>query len=140
MPAYPYFPATYQPYVQNPYMQQAVNSVMPQPQQNTNSIIWVSSDAEADAYPLAPNNAVTLWHRTAPVVYMKQADASGKPSMKIYELVEKKPATAQYSPSTADGFATKEEVHSLEDALKTLRSEVKDLKDGMKKEVVNSAE
>ena len=44
---------------------------------------------EAANYPVAPNNAVTLWDSNSPVVYLKQADASGKPSMKTYDLVER---------------------------------------------------
>jgi HAMP domain-containing protein len=133
MPAYNYFPATYQPYYQNSYMQ-------PQPQMmqqsqmpptasavQTSGIIWVSGDSEADAYPLAPNNAVTLWHRTMPIVYFKQADASGKPSMKIYDLVEhkNKPVVENID------FATKDDVRLLETSVKELRAEMRSLKKQM---------
>lgn len=59
-----------------------------QPQQNQ-SIIWVPSEKAANDYIVAPNNAVTLWDMNAPVVYVKKADASGKPDMKTYDLVER---------------------------------------------------
>ena len=59
-----------------------------QPQQNQ-SIIWVPNEKAANDYIVAPNNAVTLWDMNAPVVYVKKADASGKPDMKTYDLVER---------------------------------------------------
>lgn len=59
------------------------------PQQAAPSIVWVQNEMEAANYLVAPNSAVTLWDSNSPVVYLKQADASGKPSMKIYDLVER---------------------------------------------------
>ena len=64
----------------------------PQPQQPQNggqSIIWVPNERAANDFIVAPNNAVTLWDMNAPVVYVKKADASGKPSMITYDLVER---------------------------------------------------
>lgn len=109
--AYNYFPATYQPYQPNYYgyqqMPQQIPQQMPQAQtqlqgtqmslpnqQQTTTpiqsgILWVTSEQEAQAYPVAPNNAVALWDSSAPSVYIKQADASGKPVLKIYDLTER---------------------------------------------------
>ena len=71
-----------------------------QPQQNQ-SIIWVPSEKAANDYIVAPNNAVTLWDMNAPVVYVKKADASGKPDMKTYDLVERvQAATPPVAPRT----------------------------------------
>ena len=62
----------------------------PAPQQSGGqSIIWVPNEQAANEYIVAPNNAVTLWDMNAPVVYVKKADASGKPSMTAYDLVER---------------------------------------------------
>ena len=63
----------------------------PQPQQPSGgqSIIWVPNEKAANEFIVAPNNAVTLWDMNAPVVYVKKADASGKPDMKTYDLVER---------------------------------------------------
>ena len=73
----------YQPAPQMPAYQ-------PQPQQPQNqSIIWVPNEQAANDFIVAPNNAVTLWDMNAPVVYVKKADASGKPSMTTYDLVER---------------------------------------------------
>ena len=70
--AYPYYNSYQQNY--NPY----------QP-----SIIWVNGEQEAAAYPVAPNNAVALWDSAAPAIYLKKADAAGKPTMQAFDLVER---------------------------------------------------
>ena len=79
-----------QPVQQQPNYQN-VQAVQPtqQSQQQTN-IIWITGgEKEAMLFPVAPNTAVTLWSASEPVVYLKQADASGKPTMKTYDLVER---------------------------------------------------
>lgn len=89
-------------------------------------------------YPIAPNNAVTLWNQNEPVVYLKQSDASGKPSMKIYDLVERVETTQNVS-NGADGktpvYATKDDlaavvgaVNGLDGALTTFKGEIETIK------------
>ena len=84
-----------QPYVyQQPIYNQSpmpqMPTYQPQPQQPQNqSIIWIPNEQAANDFIVAPNNAVTLWDMNAPVVYVKKADASGKPSMTTYDLVER---------------------------------------------------
>ena len=123
---YPYYPQ-YQPgYYPAPVPDQLAqlrqNQFQPmqqppqfQPQQNppAPSIVWVQSEAEAMNYLVAPNSAVTLWDSNSPVVYLKQADASGKPSMKTYDLVERnsKPVQAPVVPPVE--YATKDELAAL---------------------------
>lgn len=82
-------------------------------QQASSSIVWVHSEMEASGYPVAPNSAVTLWDSSAPVVYLKQADASGKPSMKIYDLVERNSRPAQAPVTPPVEYATKDELAAL---------------------------
>lgn len=132
MPNYPYY--CYQPY--QPYqppmadqlMQLRQNQYQPNmqqvPQQQAPSIVWVQSEAEAMTYPIAPNNAVTLWDSNAPVIYLKQADASGKPSMKIYDLVERNSRPVQTMQTQAVEYATKDELAALAarlDAITTMK-------------------
>ena len=89
-------------------------------------------------YPVAPNNAVTLWSQTEPVVYLKQADATGKPSLKIYDLVERAESANTGVPAS-DGksitYATKDELSTLsgavkgvDDVLDALRAEIETMK------------
>lgn len=54
-----------------------------------NGMIWVPNFAAANDYIVAANNAVALWDSSSPYVYLKQADSTGKPTIKVYELVER---------------------------------------------------
>lgn len=107
----------YQPY---PQMQQQMQPQV-QPQQGGQSMIWVNGEQEAMSYLVVPNSAVALWDSTAPVIYLKQADASGKPSIKIYDLVER---TASRTPVTAPQveYATQEQLNKLAARLEALES------------------
>lgn len=120
-PYYPtnsYFPATYQP-VTYPAQQ-------PAPQYSS-GIMWVEDEREAAMYPLAPNNAVALWERSGKRAYMKKADATGKPTMTVYDLVER-----QEDVSAEDGklpaYATKDELSAVVGALKGFDATVDNIK------------
>lgn len=60
----------------------------PAPPQNS-GVIWVSGKEEADKWPIAFGCAVALWDANNPVIYLRQADSTGKPSTKVYDLVER---------------------------------------------------
>lgn len=140
----PYYPATYNPYqnaYQNPYQnvyQQytpttatAVQSVQP----SQSSIIWISGEREALAYPVAPNNAVTLWSQSEPVVYLKQADATGKPTLKVYDLVERQQTTEQLQENKSVAYATKDEVsavlgavHDFDGVINAIKADIDSMK------------
>lgn len=157
MPVPAFYPTNYY----NPYMatyQQPVQPIAPQmqnqapaqgapapvaPQQNS-GIIWISSERDAAMYPVAPNNAVTLWHQSEPVVYLKQADATGKPTLKTYDLVERAETPAETRKSADDNktpaYATKDELATVVGAVKdidglitSLTKEVDDLKRSKKR-------
>lgn len=132
MPNYPYYGyqpyQPYQPPMADQLMQLRQSQYQPNmqqvPQQQAPSIVWVQSEAEAMTYPIAPNNAVTLWDSNAPVIYLKQADASGKPSMKIYDLVERNSRPVQTMQTQAVEYATKDELAALAarlDAITTMK-------------------
>lgn len=55
----------------------------------SNGINWVDSYESATKWPILPGNAVALWDQNAPVVYLRQADNTGKPSTIVYDLVER---------------------------------------------------
>lgn len=75
------FPMNYQP-MQYPQIQMQA----PQPQQQAqNSITWVSGEAGAKAYLISPNTTMPLWDSEAQTIYLKSADASGMPTMKILD-------------------------------------------------------
>ncbi len=126
-PYYPnyqqYFPQNYQP-IQPP----------PQPQQQTqppSGIIWISGLMEAQSYPVAPNNAVVLWENSGKVIYLKQADATGKPTIRIYDLVERTETASNASASPDDktiDYVTKDELKTLVGAVKGLAGEIETMK------------
>ena len=128
MPNYPYYGyqpyQPYQPPMADQLMQLRQNQYQPNmqqvPQQQAPSIVWVQSEAEAMTYPIAPNNAVTLWDSNAPVIYLKQADASGKPSMKIYDLVERTQSPVQAPQVPAVEYAPLSRLEALEARLNEL--------------------
>lgn len=147
--AYSYYTPMYQPnyYASNPYqaqyqvptMSQPVQNAQPvaQQTQNLSSILWVRNNQEAAMYPVAPNNAVALWDSGAPVIYLKQADAAGKPTMKTYDLVERaeKPAESVSAQEGNTAYATKGElavlagvVKDVDGVISSLREEVDSLK------------
>lgn len=79
-------------------------------------------------YPVGPNNAVTLWNQAEPVVYLKQADASGKPTMKVYDLVEREETGLATSEGKTMDFATKEDLSTVAGAVKALNDLIGNIK------------
>ena len=100
----------YQPAPQMPAYQ-------PQPQQPQNqSIIWIPNEQAANDFIVAPNNAVTLWDMNSPVVYVKKADASGKPTITTYDLVQRmqaQPTPASAQPEPAIEYVTRKDFDEL---------------------------
>ena len=71
------FPMTYQQYY--PQYQTPVQ----QPQNS--GVIWVQGEAGAKSYLVAPNTTVQLWDSESQTIYLKSADASGMPTMKVLD-------------------------------------------------------
>lgn len=58
---------------------------------NQGNIVWVQGKASAEIYPIAPGNKVMLMDSNEPVIYVKEADQTGKLlPMKVFDLVERK--------------------------------------------------
>ena len=123
------FPIGYQP-AQIYYPPQQVQQ--PQPQQN-NGIIWVQGEAGAKSYLVAPNTTVQLWDSESQVIYLKSADASGMPSIKVLDYTIRDSAPKHPTPVGPQiDYATKEDVGALRGELNKLRDEMTTL---MNKEV-----
>lgn len=94
------------------------------------AMVWVPGFQAAQEYLVAPNSAVALWDSNAPVVYLKQADSSGKPSLTVYDLVERTtPRTAQTAPAAPEidtsAFITREEFARLAERVEALSAKPK---------------
>lgn len=116
----------------------AYNSVFPmgygqiyQPlmsQQNSN-LIWVQGEAGAKSYMVAPNNTLPLWDSEAQVIYVKSADASGMPSMKVLDYTIRQSANAPQKGPVNDKvgeYVTKEEMDAFRAEISKKIEEVKE--------------
>lgn len=135
-----YYPANYQPVYQQGY-QQPTQQAQPQMQQqsfspaiNQSGIIWISGLQEAQMFPCGPNSAVALWQKDGKTIYLKQADATGRPTMTVYDLVERT-ETPQDSGNSGDNYATKDEltvvvgaVKDYSEALSNIKNEIETMK------------
>ena len=128
---YPQAPV-FQPYN---YPMQGQNQMPQTTQQNQTQAqftnIWFNGgENEARMYPVAPNNAVALWSETDPVIYLKKADASGKPEFKIYDLVERKEADSSKESSVE--YVTKEDfsgiINGMTDLISSFKTEIESMK------------
>lgn len=121
--AYNGYPATYY----NPYMYQQQPQ---QPAQNS-GIIWVSGEAGAKAYLVAPNTTVQLWDSESQRIFLKSADASGMPTMKIldYTIRDQTPPSAPITGVSAQAgdlsaYATKDEIEALRGQINGIRMQL----------------
>ena len=150
--AYPYYNfSPYQSYYtqQIPqYQQFQAQQYQPQIQQqpasqptNYAGRIWVNGRNEADFYPVAPNNAVDLWDRDGKTLYQKKADATGKPSVIVCDVVERAQSVSDGTPAEdvkTPAYATKDElsavvgvVKGFDELLGSLRADIDTMKGDM---------
>ena len=129
--------------MQQPMMQQMPMQTMAQPTQ-TNDMIWVLSEGEAQSYPVAPNNSVILWDKNSDVVYIKSVNAQNVPSFRVLDYKER---TADNAPKTpvehkctcGDKFVLKKDFQALQGEFETLRSEWEALKEKPKAKTAKKA-
>lgn len=132
MAVYNGFPATYQPMYYQPQYQPVMQQQQQAQQQNT-GIIWIQGEAAAKSYLVAPNNSVVLFDSERQTIYLKSADASGMPSMKVldYTIRDTTPTNtpvAASAPQTNNApgpvYATKADVETLAGQINAIRAEV----------------
>lgn len=116
------FPMTYQP--QQMYYPQMPQQNQGQQTPNGNSLIWVSGEAGAKAYLVAPNTTVTLWDSESQTIFLKSADATGMPSMKILDYTIRSNAPQETVSDAHSDFATKVDVESIRKDILALRERV----------------
>ena len=128
-----FFPAGYQPYYQ-PQMQAQMQPQM-QTQNQQSGIVWVQGIEGAKAHPVAAGQAVLLMDSDANCLYLKSADATGMPMLRIFDYTER---TSTPQPQNADmsDFLTKEdaEVYATKDDVKKAISDFEKKLKGKKKD------
>lgn len=121
--ASPYY-NPYQPYY--PQYQQMSPAQMSGTSQS-NGIIWVQGEAGAKSYMVAPNSTVQLWDSESQTIYLKSADASGMPSMRILDYtIRQNPAqTSPVASQTQNiDYPTREEFNALQSLVEGLKSKL----------------
>ena len=107
------FPVGYQP-AQIYYPQYQPQNNQPQ----NNGLVWVQGIEAAKSYLVAPNNTVALWDSETQSVYLKSADASGMPSMKILDYKIREAVERTEMPLKAsEQYATQNDLKELEKRL-----------------------
>lgn len=99
-----------------------------QPAQGNSGVIWVQGEAGAKSYLVANGSSVLLMDSESKTFYIKSADASGMPSMHIYDYTERVTPTKPVPPvAQADEkqFATREELESITKRLEQLENKKK---------------
>ena len=129
-----YQPMNYPQYQPN-YPQQ--NSYVQPNQQNqsqviNSGIVWVSGETGAKSYLLSPNTTLPLWDSERQTIYLKSADASGMPSMKILDYTIREQAQPQNIPVVSEqaqqkvDFVTHDELKDFEQKITHKIDEIKE--------------
>lgn len=123
------FPMGYpQYYVPQPQAQSVPVPQVSQPQNSpmNTGIIWVQGEAGAKSYLVAPNNTVQLWDSESQTIYLKSADASGMPSMRILDYTIRDMNPPQIKMQTED-YATKADMDGLRAEIERLKEEMNNM-------------
>ena len=127
------YPAAFAPMYYQPQYQTVQPSYVQQNQQpqQSNGIIWVQGEAGAKSYLVAPNTTVQLWDSEAQVIYLKSADASGMPSMKIldYTIRDMAPANGPVAaspapPINAQDYALRTDLDALAAQITAIKAQI----------------
>lgn len=128
--AYNFFPAGYQPQT----YPQAYPQQMNQPQmyqqnapQNQSGIVWVQGIEGAKAHPVAAGQSVLLMDSDASCLYLKSADQTGMPTLRVFDYTERTntPQKAQNADVTEFVKAGDLSHYVTKDDLKTAISSLK---------------
>lgn len=111
--AYNYYPNYMFPTQSNAYPTQS------------NALTWVSGEAGAKAYMVAPNQTVVLWDSEAQVIYLKSADSTGMPSVKVLDYTIRDSSSQKADILAQKDFATKDDVDYLKKEINALKARFK---------------
>jgi hypothetical protein len=127
--------------IQQPVQQMPMVQPTPIP---SNDMIWVLSEVEAQSYPVAPNNSVTLWDKNNDTVYIKSVNMQGVPSMRVLDYTERTAENATKETKTreckcGENFVAKADFAELEERFNELREEFEDYKSKAKTKNIKTA-
>ena len=90
---------------------------------NNTGIIWVQGESGAKSYLVAPNTTVPLWDSEEKVIYLKSADASGMPSMKIIDYTIRNDGTLLPKETEKNDFVTHDEFEKFKSEIEKMLKE-----------------
>jgi hypothetical protein len=100
---------------------------------HTDPMLWVLGQTEAESYPVAPNNTVTLWDKNQPTIYIKSANAQGVPSIRVLDFTERtanaSKSTAEHACKCGDKFIPKEELKAINGKFDGIDDKIIELED-----------
>ena len=109
------FPMTYYP-AQGPYLPAGAAQA---PQATNASVIWVQGENGAKSYLVAPNSTVVLFDSESQTIYLKSADASGMPTLRILDY------TIRDAQAQSDNYKT--EIDDIKKQISDLRRQYESL-------------
>lgn len=119
--AYPFFPATYQPYYPQMAQNQPVSAFQPQtgvntqqmqnaPQNANNGLVWVQGIEGAKAHMTVPGVPALLMDSECERFYIKTTDASGMPMpLRVFEYKEITDSPAKSTAPDMSAYVTRDE-------------------------------
>lgn len=127
MAAFNNFPTAYQP--QQAYQQPMYQYPHYNNQQQQSNMTWVSGEAGAKAYQVAPNTTMALWDSEETRIFLKSSDAMGMPSMKVLDYTVRDESTTQNALMNSQNapktdFATKDDILSIQEQINDLRGKL----------------
>ena len=94
-------------------------------QPNNSSIIWVQGETGAKSYLVAPNNTVALWDSENPTIYLKSADASGMPNIRVLDYTFRD-TVQNKSPieKATEPYATKQDIADINERIDEIKAKL----------------
>jgi len=96
----------------------------PQYQQPQQNLIWVQGMEGAKAYPVGAGNSVLLMDSDNQYLYIKSADNTGMPTLKVYEYKE-----ITEEPADMSRYVTREELEEAIAKIKPKKKKVIEVED-----------
>lgn len=108
-------------------------------------MIWVQGDAGAKAYMVANGSTVVLWDSERDVIYVKSADMSGMPSMRVFAYNEitsngGQNASMNHQASHSEQFVTRREFDALAAEMAGIRQMITPIQPMTRQEDTNNVE
>jgi hypothetical protein len=113
-------------YAPNPTPSPLMNQNMAQSPFN-----WVQGEAGAKAYPVAPNAVVELWDSESDTIYIKSADRTGMPSIKVLDYRVRNEAhngSNSVLNTSSEEIITRKDLEELRGEIETLKGQIAKMK------------